>query len=340
MRWFKTTVIVLIVFFVVSIVGVGVFLHFNGRTVFIERVGSLTNRKVSLGAVRLALPLGLELDGLVIEGLLITSKARVYVDPWPLFWGQLTFSSARLETPAFFVERGINAALALPSPDSPAQTGAGTPVTAPRPKDNPRPVVLKELVVENGVLYLSDEKTQRIWTIDKINGVVDNIPLTGSMMRTRLFVTASLARLDAPFIGQALKAKGWVNWAARDMDVVAQTANDAGQTGLNVRLVSKANDLLVDGRARLSGSRAREARGKDTGTVESAALGILSALAADIDVGFSFHTQMDRIDIGKVALSGNVATDLSPGDSSGHIVSDLKAVGEDLMKQGEAEKKP
>ena len=340
MGWLKTTVIALIVLGAVSIAGVLWFLSVNGRTVFIDRVSALTNRPVTLGAVRPVFPMGLVLDDLAIEGLLTALHARVNVDVMALLRGELTFSSAKLVEPVFFLERSDNAALKLPPPAGTTQDGTPPPVAAPQPATKRRPVVLKKLVIEGGVLSLRDVKAGREWTVDRIAGDVENIPLTGTPVRTKLFLTASLARLDVPFVGHFLKATGWVNWAARDMDVLAQAVDDAGRVGLDVKLVSKANDLLVEGKARFTGSHVKPAAGKNAGAVESAALGVLSALGTDIDVGFSFHTQMDRFDVGQIALSGNVVTDLQPGAPSGNIVNGLKSVGEELLKQGQPEAKP
>jgi len=335
MGWLKTTVIALIILGALSIAGILWYLSANGREVFIERVSSLTNRTVTLGAVRPVFPLGLELDDLAIEGLLTALHARVDVDVLALLRGELTFSSAKLVEPVLFLERGSDATLMPPPSAGATQDGTPSPAAVSRPAAKRRPVVLKKLVIEGGVLSVRGVKANREWTIDKIAGVVENIPLTGTPVRTRLFLTASLARLDAPFVGHFLKAQGWVNWSARDMDVLAQAVDDAGRVGLDVKLVAKANDLLVDGKARFAGKKAKSADAKNTGTVEGAALGILSALGSDIDLGFSFHTQMDRFDVGQIALSGNVVTDLQTAGPSGNIVNNLKAIGDELMKQSQ-----
>jgi hypothetical protein len=340
MGWLKTTVIVVIVLGALSIAGILWFLSVNGRAVFIDRVSSLTNRKVTLGAVRPVFPMGLELDDLAIEGLLTALHARVNVDVGALLLGELTFSSAKLVEPVLFLERGSDSVLKPPPPAGTTQDGVTLPAAARPPVAKRRPVVLKKLAIDGGVLCVRDVKAGREWTVDKIAGDVENVPLTGTPVRTKLFLTASLARMEAPFVGHFLKAKGWVNWAGRDMDVLAQVVDDTGRVGLDVKLVSKANDLLVDGKARFRSSHAKVAAAKSVGVVESAALGVLSALGTDIDVGFSFHTQMDRFDVGQISLSGNVVTDLQTQAPSGTIVSGLKAVGDELLKQGEPEAKP
>jgi hypothetical protein len=340
MRWLKTTFVVLIVLVLAVVTGVMLFLNANGRAVFVDRVSASTNRNVSLGAVRLAFPMGLELDGLVIEGLLITNRAQVYVDPWSLLRGKLAFSSARLESPAFFIERGSDAAVKFTPSDSSTPPEAVTAAGGEPAKNKFRTLVLRKLVIENGALYVSDEKTQREWTIDKINGVVENIPLLSSPVRTRFFLTASLARLNMPFVGHHFKARGWVDWVARDMDAVAQVVDDGGQVGADMQLASKANDLLVKAKVRIAGKQLKQAREKSSGAVENAALGMLDAFSSEVDFTCSFHTRMDRFDVGQVALSGNVSADLPPGGTVPNIVAGLKSVGEEFTKQGGAEKKP
>ncbi len=332
MDMFKKVVLALIILAVFSVGGVLWYLSLNGRAIFIARVSSLTNRKVSVGEVRALFPMGLELKALNIEGLLTVKEARLNVDPLALLGREINFASADLEEPVLFFERAGDAALG-PAPTASLKSSA--PGQAPSEAVvRSRPMILQKLSLHNGAVHVKDVKSEKEWVIDKIQGDVDNIPLTNIPARTEVFLTASLSGLDAPFLGHFLKAKGWINWAARDMDVSLQAVDDDGRVGLDALLHSKANDLAVDGKARFSGSQQKQSNGKKNRNLENAVLGALDALMTDIDVGFAFHTKMDHFELAQISIAGNVVTGLQPGSTSGNIVEGLKSVGEELLRQG------
>ena len=322
---------------VAAVVGIYVFLNVNGRRLFNEQASSLTNRKVTVESIAPKLPAGVVLKGLAVEGLLKVRRARVDVDPLALLKGQVKILSAEIERPILFLERGADARLSLPGKSSGAGVTSGARAASPaKTTAQPAPVILPRLSVVDGEVRLKDIKADRVWVVDEIKGDVHDIPLTDTPAKTEFFVTASLARLDIPFVGHFVKAKGWLNWAARDMDASVQAVDDDGRVGLDVKLESKSDDLNVKGHVLMVVKQRKQASGTRSGMVENTVLGLLEASVTDIDADFSFRTTLDHFEIGEIALSGKVSSGLNSGAALGSIVDEVKSVGEELLKKDKA----
>ena len=337
--WKKILLAILAVV-IIAVLGIYVFLSTNGHRLFNEQASSLTNRKVSVQSIAPKLPAGVVLKGLVVEGLITVQRVRVDVDPLALLQGRVRLLSAELEKPVLFLERGEDAAvkpLALGSGSASPNVTASS--TAGKTKAKPPAVILHQLFISGGEIRLRDRKSAREWVVEDIKGTVRDIPLTGDPVRTEFFLSASLAKLDVPFVGHFAKAKGWANWAAKDMDASAQAVDDDGRVGLDVQLLSKSDDLQVKGHIKMSPGQQKQASGKKSGKVEDMILGVLGAVATDIDADFSFRTAMDHFEIGQVALKGKILSGLNSDKTSGTIIDEMRAVGEELLrkdKSGEA----
>lgn len=320
--------------------GIYLFLSANGRRIFNEQASSLTKRKVTVQQIAPRLPVGVELKGLTVEGLLSVRRVQVLLDPLALLRGRIRIASAELQAPVVLLERGADAKLALPSYAASAGP-ASAPGAAAVVKPSSMPVVVVHaLSVSGGEVHLKDLASGKEWVLGNIRGTVRDIPLANYPVRTVFQVTASLEKLNVPFVGRALKTSGWVNWAAKDMDAVVQVADDQGRVGLDAKLLSRADDLRVAGQLRLSAGQSRSASSRRSSMVEDAVLGVLGALETGLEASFSFRTAMDRFEMGEVAFSGKISSGLNSGKTLGTIVDEIRTVGEELVKKDKAGKQP
>lgn len=316
----------------VLLAGMYIFLALNGRRLFNEQASSLTNRKVTVQAIRVRVPAVVVLDGLSAEGLLGIQRARLSIDPLAILRGRLRIISAELTGPVLFLERGPDAKLALPRPAGGAARPAGTGPAGTA--SAPVPVVVQALSVSGGEVRLKDQASGREWAVKDIRGALRDVPLTGTPAKTSFLVTASLAGMDLPFVGDSLKAQGWLNWAAKDMDARVQAGDDEGRLGLNAQLLSAANVLKVAGHISLSGGRSGKDRKRQGGAVEKSVLGVLGALSGAIEADFSFTTAMDKFALpDDIPFRGKFSSELKSGQTLGTIVDEMRTVGEELLQK-------
>jgi hypothetical protein len=306
-----------------------VYFSFNARWIFNTQISALTRRHVEARVVRAEFPARIVVEGLSIDGLLTCDRATVSVDVLSLLSRDIRFRTIELLRPVLTWEQMIT----VQEPDAVPSFGA-----AQMKGLSNKNVILAQLVIHDGVLKVvtrNNEGLLRSYVVDHVQLRAHNVPLTDTPARTDLFMTGSLIKLDVPFVGHLLKVNGWLNWAAKDMDASVQVMDDSGRIGVDAKIASRQNDMVVFGDVTLAGSQEPQAEGKKSGMVENVVLNMMMATDTDMDMGFSFKTKMDRIDIGTVSLSGRITTGLNSSVTSGNIVAGLKAASEELLKASE-----
>ncbi len=317
----------IVVFCLVLVTGAAyAYLSLNARRIFNTHISSLTRRHIEARVVRAEFPARLVVEGLSIDGLLTCERALAAVDIFSLLGRDVRIGTLELNAPVLIWEQK----LATPEGETSGFSKTASPKAAPS-----KNVILSQLLIHDGILKVVMEKAaggMHEYVVDRIELRARNVALTDTPARTEFFVTASLVKLNVPFVGHFLKANGWLNWAAKDMDASAQVIDDNGKSGLDAKIFSRQNDMAVSGNVLFSGGQEPQAMGKKAGMVENVVLNLLMSTHSDIDMGFSFKTKMDHVDIGNVNLSGNITTGLNSSATSGNIVAGLKAAGEELLK--------
>ena len=309
------------------------FVSVKGRGLVVAELETVTGRKVTLGAVHPGFPVGLILKDLRIEGLARIPMARITVHLHALLGGHLEIASIELRSPE------IN--IVLPAPvqsASPASGGSKAALVSVKPVvgEGKRSPLIDLVVVNDGTIMIQAPSTGKTWILEKVQAHLWHPVFDGTPIRTDFVVGASLAKLNVPFVGHLAKAKGWVNWAARDMQANVEALDEEGHVGLSATLTSHADDCEVKGRALLASTQEVQATAKRSKMIEAAVLDLLGSSQTDLAVDFSFHTPLDHFEVGRVNISGNITTGLQTEEISGNIVGGLKAAGARLLDKDKA----
>ncbi len=326
----KKIVFVLVIILIVGSAAVLVFIASQGRSLVTAELEHLTGRKVSLDTIRPIFPGSIQLEGVKVEGLAVVPKAVIAADMGELLHRRLKIRSIELEAPQINIDLVSFAALEKQGVSANGSTDKVGKVVMPARK---HVAYIDRVKVRGGTVVVQAASTGKTWILDNVGADLKDFPMYGVSGRFDFNVTASLAKMNVPFLGHAVKAVGWTNWAARDMDAALEAVDVNGRVGLSAVLKSRANDCEVKGRAHLSGDQSAQASGKSSKMVESTMLNLLSSLKTDIEADFSFRTLLDRFDIGKVSLSGNITTGLQSDELSGNIVGSLKAAGANMLNK-------
>ncbi len=309
------------------------YLAWNGRRIFNEQITALTRRHVEARSVQAVFPAWIIVSDLSIDDVLTCARARVLVDAASMFRGVRRINRLELEAPVIVWQRDVTREPAPLQAQGEAVPQERAARTAARTAE---PLVLGHLVVHNGVLKVQGNDGSGVkgeYQFEHVQLQADNVLLTGTPGRTHFAVTASLAKLNVPFMGHFLKASGWFNWAARDMDAAAQVIDDDGRVSVDAKFASRQNDLTVFGTVKLAGDQQPQATGERAGLLENVVLGALGSTQTDIVADFSLRTKMDRVDPHVIKLSGHITTGLNSSVTSGNIVAGLKAASEELLKE-------
>jgi hypothetical protein len=299
-------------------------LSFNARRVFNAQASALTKRHVEARSVRAEFPAGLVVEGLSVEGVLECPRVRVAMDILSFFGRETRIRMIELDRPVVVWER--MAPVSGGSPSSVTLSGDVAATSAPH-VGAAKPIILTELAINDGTLKIIVKNSAgepREYGVEQVRLRAKDVPLTEASVRTDFSLTASLIKIKVPFAGHLLKAEGWLNWAARDMDATARVMDDDGYAGLEVKLVSLRNDMKVSGTFSIAGKNNSSPEHKKSRRVEDIVLGLLASTGKDIRAGFSFGTKMDDINLEAAGLSGDITTGLNSSPTSGNIVAGLE----------------
>ena len=113
---------------------------------------------------------------------------------------------------------------------------------------------------------------------------------------------------DTPALASSeVKGRGWVNWPTRDMRGDFYFADKNGQTAVTANVVSKDNDMTVEGKFNARNFKFGSGKKKDKASdVQNAVLGTLSSMGFEIGAQFAFKTQMDNFKVDAISFSGMV----------------------------------
>ncbi len=303
------------------------FIAYKGRPLLLNELRSITHRDVSIGSISIAFPGGLLLEQIEIKGLASVAKAVVLIDVREGLHGRLVFFSADVFSPKVNIDLTspkVQKDEAAREDDKPVPSGR---VLTQQKKAR----VLPRLNVHDGTLMFQAPEAGRTWVVDKISAQLSDVPLGDMSQQTTFHVSASLQQMNVPFVGHLVKMNGSFNWQARDMEAALSVIDDDGRVGLDATLVSKNNDLLVSGKARLAIGQQKQASTVKTRMVEDVILGLLDATGTEVDSEFSFTTQMDNPKVGPIKLTGTITTGLNSSAVSGNIVGALKTLGAEIL---------
>ncbi|MBF0122715.1 MAG: hypothetical protein HQL21_04825 [Candidatus Omnitrophica bacterium] len=300
--------------------------------IFNEKISALLHRKTSIRSIYLSFPLSVMGKGLEIEGLGTVGKFQAEFDWLGLFRRNVDIVSLGIYDPVMVGGPGDGGDFRGPlfqgdSSRQEAIPGASRASAIAVPK-----ILIRRVTIYNGTLHFKS-KDGKTLTLGKVDAQLTNISLPGMSGQTDFLATASLVDFKIPFVSGVVKAGGWFNWAARDMDATIEVVRDDGLARLHARLVSSKNDLQVTGKVLLAGGQAPRMKDEEAGVVENVVWDLLEASQTDIDADFSFQTTMDRFEIGPISLKGNMTTGLNSSETSATIVQSLKTIGEQFLKE-------
>lgn len=224
-------IITLIVLFVVfSLIGF-IFLSVKGKSLVISQMENILKPKVEIGSIKLNFPHTVELDQLKIEGFLETKQLLIEPSLIAFLSGNVGFSKIVLVEPVVTLERNINGEFNFAN-------------LIKEKKGESKPVIIGELVVENGTVGFVDRKIRPegfVSEIRKLNMKLSN-PLSPRF------------KIDAEVLGSSkespglFSAEGWISWLRKDMDVDLKLSNLDGahfspyfQSFLSERRLKSAN---------------------------------------------------------------------------------------------------
>ena len=337
-RIFLIVVLILAIGFFVAV-------HFyvknKGRRIVIDYLAPAFDRDIYSGGVSYRFPFTLELNGLNIQGALGFDRAilRMGFPDWRN--KRLVFSEVILQRPGIVIQRdkggqwdwgyfarskyrggpsGSFSGQEGQSAESHPETGLSDTGEEKASFEQPIPktieqlfqigIYIKKLTIGNGQINYIDHSLKS----PEVRVPLESIYLRMSPViypfgeqRTSIDATGTVGETTTtPFKDRWFKLTGWFDLGRRDMDMDLKVIDSDGTPGLEADLISRQNDMKVSGRMRIKTSDLNEGSPLKASVFPDDFGGKINLVDIDMDVSFSFKTQMDRFRIDRVSIEGNL----------------------------------
>ncbi len=325
MKVFRKVFTVLVLIFAVAVAGAYVYIRVNGKALLEEALRDALKRNVRLEAVHYRFPLGINVKGIEVEGLMKAKALAAQVRLDSLFTRKLNFSSVRVAQPFIDIHQkktlSLEASQAVgagqaPPADAPSPVEKGpvpSVVSAPQTASAPLSVYIGELSVDNGTLSYLEESAQREFSfvVEGVKAVARHVSFPVEPAKSDFDISGRLVKEGNPLSGSRLEATGWVNIVRKDMEGHLEIIEEDGRAGLTADAVSQNNHMRVNGHLKVSnlimGDKKKESV-SDSPAVNDLVFGALAALNVEINSQFSFETKMDDFQMKNISFAGSVAS--------------------------------
>lgn len=291
---------------VVFFVSVLVYLKYQGKALMERKVSAVFQKPVSVGSVTYRFPLGVDVTGLNIEGLLFAADARVAGDLDLLAANRWGFKEVVLNDAVLTIHRSEDNTIdwhSHPSTGSEAAPAAG-------PRSNPYKGMIKKLVVTQGkIIFPSHQADDPInISLAEMQLTAFNIPLTSQDGPVPFAMSGRILDGEAFSGPNQFTAEGWVNWHKRDLVADGKITKFKDRMDVILEARSQSNQLTVSGRMKSLAQKAQNVPGSSAQDVLSV---IFEEAGMTVDLNFSFTTLMDRWELRKIDFSGNLSPSVS-----------------------------
>lgn len=327
MKILRRIILWFIIFIVLAYLGSSIFFIVRGKSLLEERLSAFCQRPVTLSGARLTFPLGLRVEDLLIPQIVQAKSVDAHFSIWQIFSKPFKLGALQFYDATFFVVHTKDRRLLweglyfLPVIPQPPREGKKLDLGSKPSQVKRRGIIIGNLEVENGRLHYREfagEKELR-GELQKVQLRAHNVSYPLLARKIRFKGTGLILCKEMPFSGQNLEVDGWVDFKKLDMDSYLKLFESNGKVGATVHVHSAKNDMTVSGKMNLGmlGSTMKTKNVSEF-SFQDFALGALQNSGLDIDLNFSFRTQMNNFQIDKISLNGEVnVKDEKPAAASG-----------------------
>lgn len=344
MKFFKFILFAVFSFLTVLVVGGYIFISLYGQRIVEEEFSRALNRKVTTEDVRLIFPFGLHVKNIEAERTFKARSVRAHLILPFLAGERLVFSRLVLTQPVFYVYRDESGKMVWRHPEKEEVPEETSRRTAGKAKEAPRkeqPFFLAErdwaflvdyLEVAEGKVEYWDFSQKKAFHLTAQDIVLKarNIYYPVYDENIKFDFAGRMAGDNILFSEAAVKARGWVNFASKGMDVKFELEDKQAGLQLSETAVAVDDQMKVEGRAFIQRPRDIDLSLVPEDSLQAFLLKNLRMTGLTMTVHHSFETTMSRFEIEKMKIWGDVGYQ---GEDKKTAAKALKEELQDLGKQ-------
>ncbi len=296
-------------------------MHFYGKSFLQSSLQTAIQRNVDVGELFYQFPFGFRVRNFNVEGVLQAKEVRGQISLESAFSREIQITSVHLIEPIVTVEK----IAALSGVETVPETTSEPDSSSKKEEVSKPEIVLRKgvgeakkrikirfnhIFVEDGqVSYIRESGDKDFsFRLEDVDLKVDHFVFPMESVETAFQISAVLKEVKDPFLGSVIEGEGMVNVVQKDMDGTFQLIQAGQDSGLTAHMVSKNNNMVVDGQVNMNSSvLASKAQKKEESlSVDNLIFGALSSMGIEIEAQFSFETKMDDFRIENISFSGGV----------------------------------
>ena len=341
----KIIIILFVLLAVISLAGF-IFLSVKGKSLVISQLANILRPKVEIGSIKLNFPDTVELNQLKIENFLETKQLLIQPSLIAFLSGNVGFSKIVLVEPKIIIERDVNGEFNVNNLLK-EQSGKS------------KPVIIGDLVIENGSVNFIDKKIQPDGFVSEIRKL--DLKLSNPLS-PRFKISAEVLGTDKEKPG-LFSAEGWISWLRKDMDANLKLSNLDGayfgpyfqnflseqklkSAGVNLQVNLTAKNNQIEGKCHLNIDNIvyEEQQKQESETKEISISGIISSVLGQsqektnqITLDLPIKGTLIPFKINLVKITGSIFTEMLKNtitNEPGTLPQKIESIGDKFKTIG------
>jgi len=303
MKFFKKIFIAFLIILIIGFVSLSIYVRIHGKDLLQNALSDSLGEDVQIGKLTLQFPLGLKAHDVYVKDLIQVKNIKAKFDYDALRQGQLDISSLVIVNPVIMIARPT---ANIDGPEGEITGIPSRPFARKISRLNQKlKVTLRQIILKEGrIHYIDAAHPEYSFVLNDVEFEAQLDPLAAEGKNSTFQLTSRLEKKGSQFSQSRVEGSGWFNLRRMDMDGKLKIVHSEDKVGLTANIVSRNNDMTVEGKVSYSGSLTEYKQFENMTSV-------LPATGIKIGAKFSFATKMDDFQITKVQFSGLVGAEHS-----------------------------
>jgi len=309
MRFFRIFFAAFFSVFLLTCLGLILFIHTQGKSLVEDRFSRLFNKPVTIERIHLGWPLRLQVDDLIIPK--VFSAKHVSFNLGFLFVSSpgIVLSDVIVREAVVYYLSTEAAAVPAAQDSQPAEKKSLTPEPAAGQASPPWRILIRNLLLHNGHFLYQRTRPGRLlqFEIRDMELKAADVTYPPADQKMMFDLKGRLVSSRLPFSGNLVRLRGWLDYPALNMDAQVNILQKEGAEGVAAQIKSVNNDMKINGKLNLGllGQK-MEHTSVDDVSLRDMVLGSLQSSGLELLVDFEIKTQMNDIQFDKMSFSGNL----------------------------------
>ncbi|MBF0522545.1 MAG: hypothetical protein HQL24_05755 [Candidatus Omnitrophica bacterium] len=317
MKLFQKILLGIFVFFLFLFLAVSVYLRFQGQQVIIKTLTQSLKQDVKIRSLAYSFPFGLKASDVSVGDFFNCQTIKAQINLLAPFNGQIHLAYVFIDRPFLRVDKQQVSIRSMKNFSTQTATEANPVQRIEKQKEpssvqNFFPAVsINWLFIRQGTVEYRDKDDSRstLW-LDKVDLRVKSFELPLESNKVPYTFSAMFLKEKSFFSNTKIESAGWIDVVKKDMDSKVKVIDSTGKIGLNAHLVSKDDQMNVQGD--VSAGKfllgLQNAGQGPTSSLGGLVAGALSNFGVEVLAKFSFATRMDDFEIRNINLEGTIKT--------------------------------